>query len=184
MTNWFTSDHHFGHARIIEYCHRPFDSVEQMNEELVQSWNELVEENDTVYYLGDFSLKIAAMEQYAPRLNGKKILIAGNHDGCHPCNHDGKLGQLSLYKKYFAEVHEELDWNGLLMHHMPYHDEIDNRYPEYRPIDQGRILLHGHVHQRWSINERQINVGVDVWDYQPVSEGRIWELVNQIDCIA
>lgn len=181
MTNWFTSDHHFGHAKIIVYCDRPFDSVEQMNEELVDNWNELVKSTDTVYYLGDFSLKTSAMEQYAPRLNGRKILVAGNHDGCHPCNHDGKLGQLSLYKKHFDEVHEELEWNGLLLHHMPYHDAVDHRYPEYRPIDDGRILLHGHVHQRWTTSGRQINVGVDVWDYLPVHEDQILELVNKIE---
>ncbi|MBS1954472.1 MAG: metallophosphoesterase family protein [Cyanobacteria bacterium SZAS-4] len=180
MTNWFTSDHHFGHAKIIVYCDRPYDSVEEMNEELVDSWNEVVKSDDTVYYLGDFSLKTSAMEQYAPRLNGRKILIAGNHDGCHPSNHNGKLGQLSLYKKYFAEVHEELEWNGLLLHHIPYHDDVDHRYPEYRPIDNGLILLHGHVHQRWTTNGRQINVGVDVWDYVPVHEEQILALVDKI----
>jgi calcineurin-like phosphoesterase family protein len=181
MAIWFSSDHHFGHARIIEYCDRPFESVEQMNEALVHSWNELVAKDDTVYYLGDFSLKNSAMEQYAPRLNGTKILIAGNHDGCHPCQHDGAWSQLGLYKKYFASVHEELDWQGLRMHHMPYHDEDDDRYPEYRPIDDGRILLHGHVHQRWSISGRQINVGVDVRDYEPVHEDQIWKLVNAVN---
>lgn len=178
MAFWFTSDHHFGHARIIEYCDRPFATVDEMNEALVANWNDAVADDDTVFYLGDFSLKISMMEQFAPRLRGRKILIAGNHDGCHPCNHDGKLGQLALYKKYFAEVHEELDWQDFHLHHMPYHDEVDNRYPEYRPMNDGRILLHGHVHHRWTTNGRQINVGVDVWDYEPVSAERILQLAQ------
>ncbi len=181
MTNWFTSDHHFGHKNIIEYCDRPFATIAEMNEGLVESWNNLVGSEDTVYYLGDFSLKNSVMEQYAPRLKGKKILIAGNHDGCHPCNHDGKWGQLSLYRNYFSEVYDELEWQGLHLHHMPYHDQDDDRYPEYRPINDGRILLHGHVHQRWTTNERQINVGVDVWNYEPVHEDQIWKLVHDID---
>ncbi|MBS2001323.1 MAG: hypothetical protein JST44_07430 [Cyanobacteria bacterium SZAS LIN-5] len=181
MTNWFTSDHHFGHAKIIQYCDRPFETVEQMNEELVQNWNALVGDNDTVYYLGDFSLKSSAMEEFAPRLKGRKVLIAGNHDGCHPSNHEGKLGNLALYRKYFDAVHEDLEWDGLHLHHMPYHDDVDHRYPEYRPIDAGLILLHGHVHQRWTVNGRQINVGVDVWNYEPVHESEIRKLVAQIE---
>src|SRR5271166_5248346 len=108
MAIWFTSDHHFGHKNIITYCNRPFDSVDEMNEALVVAWNNLVKLDDTVYYVGDFSLKPALMEQFAPRLHGKKILIAGNHDGCHPCNHGGKWGQLSLYRKYFDNVVDQM----------------------------------------------------------------------------
>lgn len=181
MANWFTSDHHFGHAKIIHYCDRPFETVEHMNEALVHNWNSLVADDDTVYYLGDFSLKSSLMEQYAPRLNGRKILITGNHDDCHPSNHDGKLGNLSLYKKYFDAIYEEFEWSGLRLHHMPYYDEVDHRYPEYRPIDDGRILIHGHVHQRWTTDGRQINVGVDVWDYEPVHEQEILKLVDRIE---
>jgi calcineurin-like phosphoesterase family protein len=181
MATWFTSDHHFGHKNIIEYCHRPFDSVLKMNEALVAAWNRLVKAGDTVYYLGDFSLKNAVMEQYAPRLNGSKILVAGNHDGCHPCNHDGNWGQMSLYRKYFDGIFDQHDWQGVMLHHMPYHDEEDDRYSEYRPMNDGRILLHGHVHERWLINSRQINVGVDMWDYEPVHEDRIRELIQKIE---
>jgi calcineurin-like phosphoesterase family protein len=181
MTNWFTSDHHFGHKNIIEYCNRPFDSVEEMNEALVEAWNSCVKSGDTVYYLGDFSLKNSMMEQYAPRLNGSKILIAGNHDSCHPCNHGGKWGQLSLYRKYFDGVYDQLDWQAVLLHHMPYYDEDDHRYPEYRPVNEGKILLHGHVHERWLINGRQINVGVDVWNYEPVHEEQIMQLIQKVE---
>jgi calcineurin-like phosphoesterase family protein len=181
MTTWFTSDHHFGHANIIKYCDRPFADVDEMNEALVANWNRLVGETDTVYYLGDFSLKLSIMERYAPRLKGRKILIAGNHDSCHPSQHDGKWGNVGIYRKYFDGVFEEYDWEGLLLHHIPYFDDEDLRFPEYRPHDDGRILLHGHVHQRWVVHERQINVGVDVWDYEPISEEQIRELVAAID---
>ncbi len=181
MTTWFTSDHHFGHRNIIDYCNRPFDSVEQMNEELVQSWNNIVSSSDTVYYLGDFSLKRSAMEAYAPRLNGHKILIAGNHDTCHPSNHGGKWDHLSIYRKYFDDVLEEYAWEDCMLHHMPFFDESDHRFAEYRPIADGRILIHGHVHQRWICNGRQINVGVDVWDFEPVHEERIRELMTRIE---
>jgi calcineurin-like phosphoesterase family protein len=181
MTTWLTSDHHFGHKNIIEYCNRPFADVAEMNEGLVVAWNERVSSSDIVYYLGDFSLKSTLMEQFAPRLNGRKILVAGNHDSCHPSNHDGTFKKLALYKKYFDEVVDELQWSEFLLHHMPYYDDDDDRFPEFRPINEGKILLHGHVHQRWLTNGRQINVGVDVWDYAPVSEEQIRALAKRID---
>jgi len=181
METWFSSDHHFGHKNIITYCDRPFDSVAVMNEELVAAWNSCVEPGDLVYYLGDFSLSPTVMEQYAGRLNGKKILICGNHDACHPSNHEGKMVGTTRYKQHFAEIFTEHEWGELLLHHMPYHDEHDHRYPEYRPFDQGKVLLHGHVHQRWTTNGRQINVGVDVWDYLPVHEDQIMELVRKVE---
>ena len=181
MQTWFTSDHHFGHKNIIGYCDRPFDSVEEMNEALVENWNRLVQSIDTVVYLGDFSLKSAIMEQFAPRLNGRKILVAGNHNSCHPSNHSGHWKNVALYRKYFDEVVDEYEWQEFLLHHMPYYDDEDHRFPEYRPFNNGKILLHGHVHQRWITNGPQINVGVDVWDYMPVSEEQVRQIAANIE---
>ena len=85
---FFTSDHHFYHTNIIKYCNRPFQSVEEMNEEMVKRWNSVVNPGDTVYYLGDFSLAKRPVEVFVPRLNGEKHFIMGNHDVCtssRPC---------------------------------------------------------------------------------------------------
>ncbi|HEY9773140.1 MAG TPA: metallophosphoesterase [Planktothrix sp.] len=181
MSIWFSSDHHFGHKNIIQYCARPFDDVEEMNEALVDAWNSCVRADDTVYYLGDFSLKQRTMEKYAPRLNGHKILIMGNHDSCHPVNRDGTVTSIGVYRKFFEEVLEELEWEDCLLHHMPYYDNDDDRYPEYRPMNHGKVLLHGHVHERWTVNDKQVNVGVDVWDYKPVSAVQIRTLIKRIE---
>lgn len=152
-----------------------------MNEDLVDGWNSLVAPSDTVYYLGDFSLKTSAVEQYAPRLNGSKILVAGNHDGCHPSNHGGAWKNVAFYRKYFDEVVDEMEWEGFRLHHMPYYDDDDDRFPDYRPFNDGKILLHGHVHQRWLTNGRQINVGVDVWHYVPVAAEEILKLAKGLE---
>lgn len=72
---YFSSDHHFGHLNIIQYCKRPFSSVEEMNEEMARRWNSVVNPDDTVYYLGDFSLVLDPVEAIAPHLNGKKFLL-------------------------------------------------------------------------------------------------------------
>ena len=82
---WFTSDFHMDHRNILEYCNRPYLTVGEMNEAIVANWNAVVEQDDTVYFLGDFSLSIKSVQKYLPRLMGNKVLITGNHDLVHPC---------------------------------------------------------------------------------------------------
>jgi calcineurin-like phosphoesterase family protein len=77
MSIWFTSDHHFGHANIIEYCERPSNSVEQMNISMIGSWNRVVAPKDTVYSVGDFAMQLRLVADFLPKLNSKKVLIAG-----------------------------------------------------------------------------------------------------------
>ena len=79
---FFTADHHFGHENIIRFSERPFESLEQMNEEMIRKWNEKIEPGDTVYHLGDFSLgKPDFTKEILDRLNGNIHLIKGNHEG-------------------------------------------------------------------------------------------------------
>lgn len=81
MKIFVIADTHFNHENIIKYCNRPFKSVEEMNEAMIKNWNETVSNKDVVIHLGDFALgsKEKARE-IAGRLNGKKILVLGNHD--------------------------------------------------------------------------------------------------------
>lgn len=75
------ADTHFGHANIIKYCNRPFATVEEMDAALIQNWNETVSNNDIVIHLGDLGLgKKEYIANIVKQLNGKKILIMGNHD--------------------------------------------------------------------------------------------------------
>ena len=81
MKVFIISDTHFGHEAIIKYCNRPFKNAKEMDEEMIKNWNETVSNKDVVLHLGDFGL---GNKQYitsiVQRLNGKKILIMGNHD--------------------------------------------------------------------------------------------------------
>ena len=80
---WFTSDSHFYHANIIKYCNRPFASVEEMNEKLIENWNSVVGKDDIVWCLGDFCLgpdQKKHIPELVSKLNGRINLILGNHD--------------------------------------------------------------------------------------------------------
>lgn len=176
---FFTADHHFYHANIIRYCQRPFHSVEQMNEEMVRRWNSIVRPADTVYYLGDFSMAKRPVTLFAPRLHGEKHLIMGNHDACHPCHKKKAESARQVYleagfKTLDLEQTMEIAGQKVLLHHMPYlSGESDTggyalKHREFRPKDDGRWLLHGHVHEKWKTKDRMINIGVDVWGFFPV----------------
>jgi len=175
MTTWFTSDHHFGHANIIKYCERPFNSVAHMNAAMMGAWNGVVAADDTVYYLGDFAMQPRLVAEILPQLNGTKILIAGNHDRCHP-----KIGNTERFLQAYldagfasVDVQLEMEIGGqtVLLHHFPYRTETEPKQKYYgqRPIDNGGWLIHGHVHHRWKISGRQINVSVENWNFEPVN---------------
>src|SRR4051812_8195892 len=84
MTLYFTSDLHFGHQRIIELCNRPFGSVEEMNQTIIDRWNDTVKNDDTVFVLGDVAMgKISDSLPLVKKLKGNKHLVSGNHDRCH-----------------------------------------------------------------------------------------------------
>ncbi len=81
MSRYFTADLHFGHGNILGYCSRPFADVEGMNAALVERWNDVVGPGDEVVVLGAFAMgRIAETLPLARRLNGRKVLLAGNHD--------------------------------------------------------------------------------------------------------
>src|SRR5581483_5246031 len=99
MAELFTSDTHFGHKNVIRYDERPFRDMDHMREMLIKNWNDTVTPSDTVYHLGDVAfLGTTATREIVNRLNGRKILIRGNHDGSW--EHSRNMG--------FDEVHDNL----------------------------------------------------------------------------
>jgi calcineurin-like phosphoesterase family protein len=183
MTTYFTSDQHYGHANIIKYCNRPFRDVDDMRETMIANHNSVVKDGDEVWHLGDFSMSEKQVQPILSRLNGKHILVMGNHDICHPLNRRCDAGAIGRYLDYgFEAVLMDLEDMGFLMHHMPYSspDEHDKRYLKHRPGDSGKILLHGHVHEKWKTRGRMINVGVDVWNFTPVSLDTIKDLAKTL----
>ncbi len=186
MARFFTADLHLGHRNIIEYSHRPFGCVDRMNAALVARWNAVVGADDEVIVLGDFAMgRLHETLPLAGALTGRKVLLAGNHDRCWYGNRNGVETQTDRYRQAgFDEVWQgsvTLDVGGVdvVACHFPYHGDSGDRdrYVEHRPVDDGRWLLHGHVHEKWKVHDRMVNVGVGVWDFTPVAEADLIELI-------
>ena len=173
MNIWFTADCHFGHSNIITYCNRPFDGVDKMNSALIRNWNERVKPEDTVFHVGDFCFKNTPGGKYGEgqmvtaatwekKLNGKIIFIQGNHDKNNSCKTPIQNIVVAMGGKRIQLVHNT--------EHI-----ITSNYDLY---------FVGHVHQAWKTKELKvqfgiakcINVGVDVWQYKPVSLNEILRL--------
>jgi calcineurin-like phosphoesterase family protein len=175
---FYSSDQHFGHANIIGYCNRPFADVSAMNEALVERWNAVVGVEDEVFVLGDVAMRIVpdGTLVHVSRLNGTKHLVAGNHDRCWEGNRNGASWLRRYRDAGFATVATSttrtVAGRDVLLCHFPYAGDShgSDRYAWARPVDTGLWLLHGHVHDAWKVNGRQINVGCDVWGYAPVAE--------------
>jgi calcineurin-like phosphoesterase family protein len=154
---WVTSDTHFGHRNIIKYCNRPFETSEEMNETMIQRWNESISPDDLVFHLGDFSCGISTElnSEIFSRLNGQKVLIVGNHD---------KKKTLDLE---WVEIQDcatiEVGGNTFFMSHRPI-DPIDIE----KIGDEIDLFLHGHCHGTNTKTHRKLlDVGVDSFSFRP-----------------
>lgn len=156
---WVTSDTHFCHANIIGYTDRPFDSVEQMNEVMIDRWNEVVGKNDTLIHVGDFAMGNPALHHSIfDRLNGEKYLIRGNHDNGRTVS----LGWADVYKDFRMTT----PFGDVYFSHRPL---IDEKLKTDLEADGVVLFLHGHCHSKESnaVVENRIDVGVDAWGFQP-----------------
>lgn len=177
---WFTSDTHFFHRNIIKFCNRPWNTVEEMNDGLINNWNNVVLKDDVVFHLGDFAYASnSGWKQLINRLNGHIHLILGNHDRSRYPGHqimemfDGVYNQLSL----------SIDMFHICLNHYPFLCYAGTyRKPQ-------TIQLFGHIHSGPNSNglddERlkylfkyQYDVGVDNNNYTPISWNQLKEKWN------
>lgn len=153
---WFTSDTHFSHGGSLGIFKRPFSGVAEMNEAIIAAWNARVAPQDTVWHLGDFAIgpRADALAALLARLNGEKHLVSGNNDGPATLTLDGWAS---------VQAYAELEAEGrkLVLCHYPFRS--------WNGQGKGAVNLHGHSHGKLKPLPRQIDVGVDVWDYAPVA---------------
>ena len=163
----FTADTHFGHANILRFCKRPYRDAHHMTEALIENWNSVVDEDQTVFHLGDFAFKNSQTHTavICQRLNGQIILIRGNHD---------KESSLNL----FDEVHDLAEVTVAKRHMVLCHYAM-RVWPRSH---HGSWHLHGHSHGSLPGREgyMELDIGVDSWDYTPVRFDQIADAMSLI----
>jgi calcineurin-like phosphoesterase family protein len=169
---YFTSDTHFSHRNIIKYTNRPFANADEMNEEIIRNWNRIVTKQDIIYHLGDvaFEKDRDKLVWMLSRLNGEKHLIWGNHD---------KLLKTIRWQDHFQSA------QPMRVIHVPPEATGTGRgqrivlcHYAMRVWDQshhGTWQLYGHSHGSLpdDVNMLSCDVGVDSWNFAPVSMAQL-----------
>lgn len=169
--NFYISDNHFGHFNIIRYDNRPFNNTDKMDEVMIDRWNEIVGDEDTVYILGDFSWHNEQRTvEILNSLAGRKVLIKGNHDRISP-----RISKCFVKICDYLEITD--DKTRVVMSHYP--------MPFWNGQFRNSVHLYGHVHNshQWNycksiqrelqqlqdIPMRMFNVGcmMEYIDYTP-----------------
>lgn len=173
---YFTADLHLNHLNsrntgVIDYCDRPFNTIEDMNNSLINNWNNTISNEDTIIHNGDFCFgNQNIFKEYKKKLKGNKVFIKGNHDR-----------------------------NNVKIHNMLLKEKGNSFFITHNPEDRKKVYFNliGHVHNRWKFKKYElkdvkenyycINVGVDIWDYKPVSleeilsEFKYWKNLSDKD---
>lgn len=167
MSTWFTSDLHLG-ADKFTTMHRPFKYPDEMIDTLVANYNNFVNDDDVVYFIGDIVDRNAEKDnlQHMARFKGKKILLRGNHDR-------GINDQ--EFSKYFIKIYPEGE-----------HVDIDvlgipcslNHYPSRGKTNRFNIV--GHIHGAFRVQPNMLNIGVDVHHYRPINFERVYYFYDSI----
>lgn len=168
MATFFTGDEHFFNKNIIYYCKRPFSGPGEMTSQLITRHNKLVKPTDRVWHLGDLTFADERFKRkiqwIVEQLNGRHDLILGNHDYLSPFEYID-VGFTSVH----TSMELTIDGIDIVLHHDP----------AAATIDKSKVWLVGHVHDLFKKIGHVINVGVDVWDWHPVSWEEIRELIME-----
>ena len=179
---FFTSDLHFRHGNIIKYCKRPFETVQEQTEKLIENWNKIVPDTATVFILGDFAFATKNQWRgFLNRMTGKKYLILGNHDRYEDIPTEMFEDIVDLAKVSIKIKDHE--WKTFILSHRP--------ILCWEGSNDGSIMLHGHIHSAPNLeltsdteiykileSKNCFDVGVDNNDYRPIS---VNEVLTKID---
>lgn len=177
---FFTSDTHFNHTNILRFCNRPWGSIEEHDQALIENWNSVIGPDDTVFHLGDFVFGgFPKWKEIVEQLNGHIYLIRGNHDDKQMTS-----GIQNLFEDCLYQARILVDGRTVYLNHFPFlcfgHGDPKTYGNNYS------IQLFGHIHSgpkstsedvsRSSIlYPTQYDVGVDNNNYRPIS----WKEVNE-----
>lgn len=169
---WFSADLHLSHSKIIKFCDRPFSSVEEMDQHLIEEWNRCVSSTDTIYFLGDFAF--AGQKRVAEllnSLNGLKHIIWGNHDKTLK----KLLREQKLVESQQDYLEIKVDRQPIVLFHYPLRT--------WNKAYHGSWHLYGHCHGKAPPLGKSVDVGVDAkeltCEYRPVNLDEIREFMEK-----
>ena len=179
MSIFFTSDLHFGHKNILNFAKpRPFSIIEEHDKTLINNWNDVVKDNDTVYILGDLALglDVDQLETKLKALKGHKHLILGNHDRPKQYAYFLNNGLLESMKEYMSiklKDRANREYECILFHY----PILEPNHVFCKP-QAGKIgptcHFYGHIHNMNDYDDiykdlgfRAAHVGLDVSDKYP-----------------
>lgn len=168
MSIFFTSDQHFGHKAVISHANRPYGSAREMDDEMIANWNRVVTAKDTVYHLGDFGLSNPGhLAGILKKLRGTIHLVKGNHDKPkstlnHRCI-DRFASIQSVMELYVSDHTAPKGKRLIYLHHY-----ACRTWPKKH---WGSWHLYGHSHGKLEDlpDHLSFDVGVDCWDFTPIS---------------
>lgn len=156
---FWTSDEHYGHFNMLRYSKRPFETIEEMNDTLIQNNNEIVSDDDIVVHVGDFTLKSKQeAEKYIKRLKGKHTFLRGSHDYWLP-------------KKAPTMWEMEIEGQYVVACHYCFRVWPKSHYGSYN--------VYGHSHGNLAPIGKQWDVGVDNNNFYPVSFDQLKEIMKK-----
>lgn len=175
ITPYVTSDPHYFHNQISEYCNRPFKNESSMRKILIENFNDTVPEDGVCFFIGDMGMlgtsQWERLTGLLKKLNGAKHLVLGNHDEMKPFRYVN-VGFTSVHTS--LELILEIDGKRrkFLLNHDPCVWDL---------VPDDTVLLCGHVHNLFKILPQKdtINIGVDVWNYKPVSILKAWRTLQE-----
>lgn len=169
MNTWLISDTHFFHGNILTFKKsngdklRDFHDVSHMNDCMEFCWNGVVMPEDKVYHIGDVGFSnFTMLKKLFDRLNGRKILIKGNHDNL----------KLSQYQQMFDDVRAYHVLDKILLAHIPIHP---------LSLERWRGQVHGHLHSNTVPDKRYLNVSVEQINYTPISWGEVDKYFKELE---
>ena len=169
---WVIADPHFGHRGVCMFTQkdgvtplRPWNDPAEMDGKLISNWNELVDEQDRVYVLGDVAMNKKSLWPLKV-LKGRKVLVKGNHD----------IEKLSVYSEFFEDIRACVVKKGLIMTHIPIHEDSLSRW---------QFNVHGHLHSNVVMKDgkpdpRYICVSVEHTDFKPLDMQVIFNKVKNV----
>lgn len=165
---FFSSDYHLSHGNVIKYDNRPFKNIDEMNETIITNHNEIVRDDDDLYFLGDFCFNFRDAEELMKQFKGNLFFIKGNHD---------KKDMIKLYQKYGTYLGEQkmikVNEQEIVLNH--YAMRVWNK------SHHGVWHLYGHSHGSLpdDSNSLSFDVGCMLYDYKPLEFQQVKDIMSK-----